>query len=229
MRLRIAYLVTAAAVSFFFGSLAHAQERFDHTVRQLFFSGFAGNMENLEKGMAITESVLKEKPEHAEAMVWHGSGMYYQAGQAFQKGDPKKGMELAQKAVEMMDRAVALQPTNPGVRIPRGALLLTATRFQQPGPYVDSLVARAAADYEQVYKLQEGYLDQLPSHPKGELLFGLADAASRTGDKEKARKFYTQAAESLPGTPYERFAKEWLEKGTLPPAKAGCLGCHTGK
>jgi tetratricopeptide (TPR) repeat protein len=229
MRLRIAYLAAAAMASFFMGSLSRAQDRYDHRVRQFFFTGFTGNMEELEKGMKITEATLKENPNHAEALVWHGSGMYYQAGQAFQKGDRQKGMELAMKGIAMMDKAVELEPDNVGVRIPRGAMLLTATRFQPPSDFVASLVARAGADYEHVYKLQEKHLNQLGSHPQGELLFGMADVANRKGDKEKARAVYTQAAESLPGTPYEKFAREWLEKGTLSAQKSGCIGCHAGK
>jgi tetratricopeptide (TPR) repeat protein len=228
MKIRYLYLTIAAAGSFLLGTLSHAQQRFDHEVRNLFFAGFSGNESALREGLAKTEAVLKENPKHAEALVWHGGGLYYLAGQAFQKGDPQKGMELAQKGMEEMDRAVALEPGNIGVRIPRGALLMNASRFQQ-GPHVAALVDRAISDYEQAYELQRGQFDKLSVHSKGELLFGLADGYARTNRAEKAREFYGRAASDLPGTVYERNAKEWLEKGTLPGAKAGCLGCHTGQ
>lgn len=228
MKQRIAIFTLTAAASFLFGTRLHGQERYDHKVRELYFAGFSGNAEALEKAMKATDATLKENPKHAEAMVWHGSGVYFLAGQAFQKGDVQKGMEMAQKGIAMMDEAVALAPDSIGVRAPRGAVLISATRFQQ-GPHVKPLLERAAADYAHMYKLQEAILDKLGTHPRGELLMGLADATARMGDKEKAKSLYERVAADLPGTPYERYAKEWLEKGSLPPQKAGCIGCHTGK
>jgi tetratricopeptide (TPR) repeat protein len=226
MKLRIAYLVIAAAAGFFAGA-ARAQERYDMKVRNDFFAGFAGDAAALERAMKATGATLAENPNHAEALVWQGGGTYFLAGQAFQKGDAQKGMELAQKGIAEMDRAVELAPNDIAVRIPRGSVLLTATRFQQ-GPHVAPLVARAVSDFEKAYEIQQGMLDKLGTHPKGELLLALADGYNRTGNKEKAKAFYERAASELPGTPYARSAQEWLETGTLAPRKAGCLGCHSG-
>src|SRR5881628_1869485 len=72
-------------------TVALAQERFDMLVRQDFFAGFNGNREALERGMKITEDTLAKDPNHAEARVWHGSGILYLSGQAFQKGDQQNG------------------------------------------------------------------------------------------------------------------------------------------
>lgn len=226
MKLRIAYLVIAALVSFLAGA-ARAQERYDLKVRNDFFAGFAGDAAALARAMRATEAMLAENPNHAEALVWHGSGTYYLAGQAFQKGDPEKGMELAQKGIAEMDRAVELAPDSVGVRIPRGSVLLTSTRYQK-GPHVQALVERGLRDFEKAYEIQRGMLDRLGVHPKGELLLGLADCYSRSGDSERARLFYERAAKELAGTPYARSAQEWLETGRLAPPKAGCLGCHAG-
>jgi tetratricopeptide (TPR) repeat protein len=226
MRLRIAYLVIAAVASFFAGA-ARAQDRYDLKVRNDFFAGFGGDAAALERGLKAAAATLAENPNHAEALVWHGAGTYYLAGQAFMKGDPQKGMELASKGIAEMDRAVELAPDHIGVRIPRGSALLTATRFQQ-GPHVAPLVARALSDYEKAYEIQQGMLDKLGTHSKGELLIGLADGHSRTGSKEKAKMLYERIANEMPGTPYAQSAKEWLETGTLAPQKAGCLGCHMG-
>jgi tetratricopeptide (TPR) repeat protein len=229
MKQRLTILSVTALAAFLFGALSKGQgTRFDHQVRNDFFAGFAGNNEAMARAMTTAEATLAAEPNHAEALVWHGSGLYYQAGQAFQKGDPQKGMDLATKGIAEMDKAVALAPDNVGVRIPRGAVLLTATRFQQ-GPHVGPLVERAMKDYEHTYRLQEKFLDKLGTHPRGELLLGIADAASRMGDKEKATQFYQRAVNDLPDTVYARNAKEWLETGKLAPQKAGCLGCHSGK
>ncbi len=106
-------------------TVALAQERFDMLVRQAFFAGFNGNREALERGMKITEDTLAKDPNHAEARVWHGSGVLYLSGQAFQKGDQQNGMKLWRQGLDEMEQAVRLAPNNVAVLIPRGATLIT--------------------------------------------------------------------------------------------------------
>src|SRR5207247_5545202 len=93
------------------------QERFDMLVRQDFFAGFNGNREALERGMKITEDTLAKDPNHAEARVWHGSGILYLSGQAFQKGDQQNGMKLWRQGLDEMEQAVRLAPNNVAVLI----------------------------------------------------------------------------------------------------------------
>lgn len=206
-----------------------SQERFDHLVRGDYFAGFAGNAEALERGMKKSEEALKENPKHAEALVWHGAGVFYLSGQAFQKKDMAKGMELYGKGLEEMNRAVALEPNNVGVRIPRASVLASAARTMPPQmakPLFESVID----DYYTVYQMQENRLDQLGTHPKGELLFGLADAFSRTGASEKADLYFTMLKDKLPNTAYAKRADKWFEtKQPLAAAQSGCIGCHTGK
>ena len=85
--------VLAFALSFVFAlKSAPAQEaaRFDHAVRTDFFAGFAGNKELLARGMAACEKTLAGDPNHAEALVWHGAGLYYQGGQLRAKEDSQR-------------------------------------------------------------------------------------------------------------------------------------------
>src|SRR6185369_2035569 len=103
----------------FTASLLSAPNRFDYVVREDFFAGFGGNDEALKRAMTKTEAALAEEPNHAEALVWHGAGLYFQAGQLFRKGDMPAGQQLATKGLEEMDRAVALSPKSVGVRVPR--------------------------------------------------------------------------------------------------------------
>src|SRR5260370_1822064 len=106
-----------------------AQQRLDLKVRNYFFTGFQGNDVALEKGMKICEDALAANPKDAEAMVWHGSGLYFKAGQAFQKNDPQTGMELWTQGNDEMDKAVSLAPESITVRIPRGSVLLTSSHY----------------------------------------------------------------------------------------------------
>ena len=130
-------------------------QRFDMAVRSDFFAGFAGDEARLKKGMDACEQALAENPKHAEALVWHGSGLAFQAGSAFQKGDMKTGGELWQRGMEEMNTAVTLAPDNVAVRIPRGAVLLQAT-MNMPPPMAKPLLESALADYEHVLESSRG-------------------------------------------------------------------------
>jgi tetratricopeptide (TPR) repeat protein len=206
-----------------------AQERFDYKVRNYFFSGFAGDAASLEKGMKICEDSLAADPKNAEALVWHGAGLFYESGQLFQKGDQQKGMELWTRGLKEMDDAAAMAPDNLGVRIPRGAVLLTGSRFVGSPEMARPLVEKGVGDFEKAYQAQAPTIESLGTHPRGELMIGLADGYNRLGDQEKAQLWFERLQKSLPGTSYEKSAKTWLETKSLAPAQAGCLGCHTGK
>jgi tetratricopeptide (TPR) repeat protein len=158
--------------------------------------------------------------------VWHGSGLAFTGGAAFQKGDMKTGGELWQRGIEEMDKAVALEPDNVGVRIPRGALLLQATRSMPP-EMARALLERGVADYEHVLSLQSAYFSTLGDHPKGELLFGLAEGHSRLGDTDKARAYFERLIADAPLSGQTPKARAWLSTGAIPKSEGiGCVGCH---
>jgi hypothetical protein len=218
--------VVLLGVSVPFGVL-FSQERFDLKVRNYFFAGFSGDAASLEKGMKICEDALAAEPKNAEALVWHGAGAFYEAGQAFQKGDQQKGGELWQRGLKEMDQAVELAPDDLGVRIPRGAVMLTASRYMPNPEMARPLIEKGLTDFEKTYDLQAAHLADLGTHPRGELMIGLADAYSRSGHQEKAQVWFERIQKEMKGTPYEQSASIWLETKTLAPAQAGCLGCHT--
>lgn len=128
-----------------------------------------------------------------------------------------------------MDRAVQLSPDSEGVRVPRGAALLTGTRFMPPDTVLP-LIRRGAEDYEATLRIQAAFFDTLGTHPQGELLQGLADAYSRLGETRKAEAYYRRILTELPNTSYAKRAMDWLKTKTpLPAAQAGCIGCHNKK
>ena len=223
MKFKLAAVFLISATSFLM-----SQERFDLTVRNYFFAGFTGDSASLEKGMKICEDALAADPKNAQALVWHGSGVFFQSGQAFQKGDSQRGMELWQRGLKEMSDAVALQPDALGVVIPRGAVLLTASHYVPP-EMARQLIQTGVQDFEKTYELQGPDLSQLGTHPRGELMIGLADGYSRMGDAAKAQQWFERIQKEMPDTPYAKSAAIWLETKSLAPAQAGCLGCHTGK
>lgn len=205
---------------------AQPADRFDMLVRADFFAGFGGDAERLARGMATCERALAVDPANAEAMVWHGSGLMYQAGVAFAAGDQTRGGDLWARGLAETDAAVALAPADPGVLIPRGAVLLQATRAMPPS-VAAPLIASAVNDYERVLEMQKDRFPSLGDHPKGELLFGLADGYARLGNAAAARRYFERLVLEAPGSGQAPRARAWLDSGTLPPMNGmTCIGCH---
>ena len=148
------------------------------------------------------------------------------SGQLFRKGDQTKGMEFYQRGLKEMDTAVTLAPTNVGVLIPRGATLLTASRFMPSGDQSSKLLMQGLVDYEKVYGLQSSYFETLSGHARGELLFGLAEGFLRAGNEAKPREYFEKLAAAGPTVGHYAEAKAWIETGKLDPKQAACTGCH---
>ena len=225
-------MIIMAIAAFMFGFLlslksAPAQERFDMAIRNDFFAGFGGNAEALDRGMAACEKALAVDGSNAEALVWHGAGLYYKGGQASQHNDAANGQELVMKGLSEMDRAVELAPSNPGVRIPRGAVLLQSTLYMPENPMKEQLLKNSLADYEKTLELQADRFSTLGTHPRGELLFGIADAHRRLGEDAAAQKMFERISTELKGSVYQKRADIWLQTKTLTPQQATCAGCHT--
>ena len=203
-----------------------APQRFDYLVRADFFAGAAGDDARLAKVIALTEQTLADNPRHPEAMVWHGASLLVRAGRAFQKGDFNVGGPLFQQGLKEMSDAVTLAPDNPGVLIPRGAVLLEATRSMPPES-ARPLIESAVNNYERALEIQAPRFSALGDHAKGELLFGLAEGWSRLGEPEKARRYFTRLIADAPTSGQAPKAQAWLTTGTIPKSEGvSCVGCH---
>ncbi len=216
----------AGLVAFLFATQAPATQRFDYLVRADFFAGMAGDETRLQQAKRTCDEALAANPKHPEALVWHGSILLFEAGRAFAKSDFATGGQLFQQALQEMNDAVALAPDNPGVLIPRAAVLIEATRTMQPD-MARPLLESAVANYEHVLEIQKPVWTALGDHAKGELLFGLADASARLGRQDKAREYFNRLVADAPTSGQAPRAKTWLETGTVPKATGiGCVGCH---
>jgi hypothetical protein len=204
----------------------HARERFDYLVREDFFAGMEGDQAAFDRAMKTCEDMLAKNAKHAEALVWHGGGLVFRAGKQFQKGDIQHGLETWSRGLKEMDEAVALEPENVGVLIPRGATLLVASRFARPESEARRLLTLAVGDYEKVLQLQNGYFARLSGHARGELLFGLAEGRQRLGDEAKARAYFQRLVDEAPGSARQKQAAGYLETGKLSASTGSCVGCH---
>ena len=125
---RLAAWLIAVDLSMTAAGVAHAQvvQRFDYLVREDMFRGFAGDTAAFERAMALCETRLAEDPNNAEALVWHGTGLLFRAGEAVRTGDHDKGVALNRTGLAEMAKAVALRPNDISVLIPRGSVMLAA-------------------------------------------------------------------------------------------------------
>lgn len=220
--------IVAAAVAFAAAQDAPAKpQRFDYLVRADFFAGIAGDEARLARVIDVCEQTLATNPNHAEAHVWHGAALLARAGRAFQQGDAAAGGPLFDRGVKEMNDAVALAPDSPGVLIPRGAVLLEATRTMPPA-MAAPLLQSAVQNYEHALDMQGPVFTSLGDHAKGELLFGLAEGWSRLGDAARARRYFERLIAEAPSSGQTPKARAWIDTGTIPKNAGGaqCVGCH---
>ncbi len=218
----------AAVVLISAGGFLMSQERFDFKVRNYFFAGFTGDAASLEKGMKICEEALAADPKNAQALVWHGSGVFFQAGQAFQKGDSQKGMELWQRGLKEMSDAVTLAPDALAVVIPRGAVAAHGISLCTAGNGTPAHSDRRAGFREGLRITRPGFEPTGNASPRR-----THDRPGRRlqppGRPGKGAAMVRAHPERNTRHAVREVGRGWLETKTLAPAQAGCLGCHTGK
>ncbi len=200
-------------------------QRFDKVVRADLFAGFGGDEAALQKGLAQCEATLAANPKHAEALVWRGAVRVFQSSQLFGKKQMIAGMSLWSQGIQDMDDAVAIAPANPGVRIPRAAVLLPASR-STPAAMSKPLLVRVLDDYQTIAKLQANHLDTLGTHPLGELRMGLADVYRVLGDLPNSEAQLKLIKKQLPDTAYAERAQVWLDAKPDQKLVHNCIGCH---
>ena len=186
-------------------------EQFNETARELFSSGFAGNEEALERGMALVEETLKADPDHTGALVWQASGWIFQSREHFRGGDRETGRALFGKGVAQMDRAVSLAPDSLQTLIPRAAVMLCAAPHIPDASTRTRFLETAAGDYTKILEIRSAEFDSLSMFTRGELLGALAEALWRLERREEAGVYLHRMIDELPDSPYSLMARKQLD------------------
>ena len=222
----IASLATLALAEQYPGA-DFSPQNFDMLVRGDMFAGMGGNREAFDRAMKLCEQALAQDPKNPAALVWHGSGLVFQAGQMFRTGDYTNGKQVIVRGFREMDDAVALAPDSLATLIPRGATLLTYASHSSDPARAKPRLLQGLADYEKVLAIQKSQWNTLPAHSRGELLSGLAEGWVRAGDAAKARTYAQRIVDELPGTEYAARSREFLAASAAPAQLDWpCLGCH---
>ena len=199
--------------------------RFDEIVRADFFAGFRGDATRLERGMKLCEDELAANPTNADALVWHGAGLMFLAGEAARRQDFATAGERSQRGRAEVDRADQLAPDSLSVMLVRAVVLSASAPNMRDRAQGKQMQEAAVAGFERALAIQTPYLDRLSEHSRGELLAGLAEGWSRLGDTERSRGYLERIVKELPNTRYQARARAWLEDGPQS-GPVTCLTCH---
>lgn len=180
------------------------------TIEQDFHAGMSGNQEAFDRAMKSTEELLVAHPAHAEALVWHGSGLVSKSGKAFMAGDFQQGSYFMDKGLGEMAKAVELEPDNVHVRFTRGSTLLVLSKVFPIPDTAQECLAKGLVDFETVVTTLGSTINTAPIRWRGHLLMELASGWKRSGNEPKAKAYAEQAVTLCPGTKYETQAKELL-------------------
>src|SRR5208282_5501858 len=172
---------------------------FEFSMRSDFFAGLAGNQQAMARALKACHEALERNPKDAQALAWHGGGLFFRSKELFVAGDRAKGMEMRDRGLKDMEDAVALRPDDVAVLIPRAAIVLSAAQHVPDAARARQYYQTATGDYEKVLLLQAGQLTSLSIHARGELLAGLAEGWHGLGDAEKSQQYLRRMAKELEG------------------------------
>jgi tetratricopeptide (TPR) repeat protein len=221
--LAVIALVSALEVSY----SAAPPLRFDELIRDDFFAGLGGDQARLDRAMRFAEQALAGNPDHAPALVWHGSGLIYRSAAVFRAGDRAGALDLVDRGLAEMDRAVRLAPDDITVLIPRGATLLRLAETPAFAPRAAGWLDAAVANYRHALALEGARFDRRPEHARGELLGGIAEGLDRLGKTAEARDVLRRIVADVPSSIYSTRAEAWLTTQPAGPRpRLTCVGCH---
>ena len=194
---------------------------------------FAGAMANdharFEKGVETLNKVGRFYPE-ADVVSWQGLVEMTRAVWAHEAGQPADFRRHYALGMTYFDQLRGMAAKDDGAKRLL-AIFEGATHLVLADRLPESMRAgsweRAYKSYQVLWATEQGYLDRLPVHMKGEVLAGRAATAFRTGHEEELKQTLALILEKMPGTPYAAAAKKWAED----PAARGktrfaCLTCH---
>jgi tetratricopeptide (TPR) repeat protein len=200
-------------------------------VREDLFAGYLdADMARFGAGMEKLSAILAKNPKAADALAWKASGELFLAVRAHEAGDAAgfaAGYAQAKSTFAAAEEIVKRVPqyAPPFYAVQGGIALLTGDRVPQEHRRESWL--RLRESYTQLREIQKDRFDKFPVHFRGEVLAGLAQAAQRLGETEKARELAQQVVTALPGTPYAVFAKRWLDNPeAMAKSKLACATCH---
>jgi hypothetical protein len=154
-----------------------------------FIAGFQGDGEALDRALKETDAILAKDPNNAEALAWSASGKGAKGGAAYGKGDMKAGAELSSESTDELNRAVQLAPDNANIRVIRGKSMVEFAIYDPNAARSSAAANTALGDLESAVDLMGKDFETAPKSYQQEIYAWLYQAATKSGDTEKAEKY----------------------------------------
>jgi hypothetical protein len=200
-----------------------------HTlVREDIFAGLLDDdADRLATGEKKIEMLLQQRPAEKPALlVWKAGVLLYRAVRALEARQPAEFEEKYRRAIDLLAEAKKLGPNDLGVTAATaGIYSMMADRL--PEKYRAAAWSTAYESYQLLWKKQAPFVQQLPTHLRGEMLAGLAQSAQRTGRTKELDEYLGKIQAVLPDTPYARVARQWKDdRNAASRVRMTCLTCH---
>lgn len=200
-----------------------------HTlVREDIFAGFLqGDMTRFSRGEKNIQTLLDLRPaEKPDLLAWRGGAHLYRAIRSLEDKRTDEFRKNYELAVATFDEARKLAPQGGGVNaVIGGSFGIFAD--QLPKDLQTAAWSQAYDAYKVLWKQQSSVVDKLPVHLRGELLAGVAQSAQRTGRAQETAEYVDKIITLLPGTPYEKVAKQWkANPESASRTSMSCMTCH---
>ncbi|HEY3442067.1 MAG TPA: hypothetical protein VGK29_15010 [Paludibaculum sp.] len=199
-------------------------------VREDLFAGFMANdMERFARGMKKLDAILESNPQAIDAVCWKGGAELWLAARAHEAGRTAEFDPLYAKAIGILGECRKAAEGTPYLEaahaISGGVWVVVADRL--PAHLRREAWTNVKANYTALQADQKNSFEKLPSHMKGEVLAGLAQAAQRLGEQQELQGRLRDVVEQLPGSVYASRAKRWQEDPAVATSTSiTCQTCH---
>ena len=221
-------LVTTAAAQSPEPPLSETRLTVHTLLREDVFAGFLeSDTTRLSRAEKNADLLLAQRPDaRADLMAWKGAMALDRAVLANEAGNAAEFARYYQESLDRFAEAGTLSNGNDGVA-PIVAGTYSVLGDQLPAQYRAAAWAKAYEGYSLLWKQQGAGIDQLPVHHKGEVLSGMAQSAQRTGRAEESARFVDRILTMMPGTTYEKAAKQWkADPASAAKTNITCKNCH---
>jgi len=162
-----------------------------------------GDKSAVKKCLGCLEKVLEKEPRNGEAMAYMGSICTIQAQYASRQ---QNKIELMQKAFAKLDKAVALYPNNPVIRLTRGTTYTNIPRFF-------NRLQTAVQDFNHVWFIQNKQDMHLPVSYWVLFHFNYGKALQASGDSKAAVIHFQKVLEIAPEHRLAELARRQIKSG----------------
>ena len=110
-----------------------------------------------------------------------------------------------------LDRARALEPENPGVRMVAAQTLLNLAKYHPIDAMAERYAKQGIEDAKVALSKLEPNWDKQPQDVKGRLLIGVAEAHAKLGQTALARDWFNRVIGAVPGSAWAEQAQAWID------------------